>query len=948
MHPLRRRLLAEELVRLRPADDHARYAAVQRRARIDPNPHQIDAVMFALARLSEGGCILADEVGLGKTIEAGLVIAQRLSEGARRVLVVLPKSLVGQWQAELFDHFGVQARELGDSAEAPGVYLVGREQAGGARGAAVLGSAPPFDLVVIDEAHELFSGIHRRYGRDGAHDEASTEALTAHRVRGVLAGAPVLLLTATPIQNSLAELWGLVQYVEPTGTLLGDLATFRDVFTGDDDRRLTPGQAHELQRRVATVCRRTLRRQAAEFLDRPFVARRGRLVELEMSAEERALYDDVTEFLLQPSLAAFSGRQRRLLLLGFHRRMASSLAALAASLDAVEARLVALTSGEAPPSDPHDLDDDDPVESREEPASPLRAAEAELAEVRAFAARARALPRDAKARAFLDVIAEVRARGRDGQGSGKAVVFTESLTTQRFLRELLLSEGLRDDEITLFRGDNEHPRAHAALARYEAEHPRRGGPRPTREAALRLALVHEHATRSAVLISTEAGAKGLNLQFCETVINYDLPWNPQRIEQRIGRCHRYGQRRPVTVVSFLAKGNDAERLTWDILSRKLELFGDVLGASDEVLVKASEEAPTGAGSALSLDVERELADAYDRASSKAELVAALAAAADRLQARRDAFLREQARTAALIESRLSTDVQRVFRGLRDELPARLARFDRDVADLVEAHLGDSTEVARESRDGRIVLSTPRGLRLVAGAAEPADDAEPLHLEHPAVRAAVEGARRYQGGVVRLRGSVGLSPGARGGLAIARVTYRGFEPHERLVVAAIVDGAPLSAERARALLDGEISDAAQSVELDRSLLSLALEQAVFLDQSSVEEQESRRLDAALVRLERYADDRAIVARRQLTRVEARLRSATARLAVQVGVSDRARVDREVSELGATRDALVARIDELVSRRDPEHARWRDHYRALRFEPPTVARLLDVAFVVEAPC
>jgi SNF2 family DNA or RNA helicase len=113
--------------------------------------------------------------------------------------------------------------------------------------------------VVIDEAHEVFAGLHRRYGRDGVYDEASDEAMMAHRVRAFLRAAPVLLLTATPMQNSLAELWGLVQYVEPTGTLLGDLTTFRRVFCAEDDRTLVPGQEHELQRRLARVLQRTLR-----------------------------------------------------------------------------------------------------------------------------------------------------------------------------------------------------------------------------------------------------------------------------------------------------------------------------------------------------------------------------------------------------------------------------------------------------------------------------------------------------------------------------------------------------------------------------------------------------------------------------------------------------------------------------------------------------------------
>ncbi len=183
LHAFNKRILAEDLVRVRRPDDRERYAASQRQARIDPNPHQIDAVIFALRRLREGGCILADEVGLGKTIEAGLVIAQSRMEGVQRVLLIVPKSLIGQWQNELANLFGIEAHDDHENFVAPGVYLVGREFAGSERGAALLGAVLPFDLVVIDEAHEIFAGLHKSYGRDGVYDDSSDEALMAHRVR---------------------------------------------------------------------------------------------------------------------------------------------------------------------------------------------------------------------------------------------------------------------------------------------------------------------------------------------------------------------------------------------------------------------------------------------------------------------------------------------------------------------------------------------------------------------------------------------------------------------------------------------------------------------------------------------------------------------------------------------------------------------------------------------
>src|SRR6202795_5064461 len=755
MHDFNQRILAEDLVRVRRPDDRERYAAAQRQARIDPTPHQIDAVIFALRRLREGGCILADEVGLGKTIEAGLVIAQSRAEGAQRILLVVPKSLIGQWQSELLNLFGIQARENEASFSTPGVYLVGREFAGSERGAELLGSVAPFDLVIIDEAHEIFAGLHRRYGRDGVYDETSDEALMAHRVRGFLRTAPVLLLTATPMQNSLAELWGLVQYVEPTGTLLGDIATFRKVFCDEDDRTLIPGQEHELQRRLAIVLQRTLRRQAQEFLDRPFTQRRCRLYEYAMSDAERSLYDDVTEYLLEPSLYAFAGRQRRLLLIGFHRRMASSIKALAASLENVAARLrhlqAGLRSDDTVINVLKDLEDEDEIdEASEESAAEIDSATlaAELVRIEGFVARAQSLPNDAKARSFQEAIKVILDLGRDGRGSGKAVVFTESITTQEYLRRLLLAINLGDEDVTLFRGVNDHSRAQQALARWQQEEGSRfpPGTKPSREVGMRLALVHEFRTRSKVLVCTEAGAKGLNLQFCETVINYDLPWNPQRIEQRIGRCHRYSQQRDVTVVNFIARDNEAHRLTFEILSQKLDLFGKVLDASDHVLHEPRTDAPEILVSALSLEFESDLRSIYSRSRTLDEVTREIAALRDKISERRDAYEKEYERTSQIIDSRFDENVRKVCKRWREDLPDSLADFDRDLAELVDGYLTTCGVAYRRSDEaGRVVFDLEpgavlpveigNGRRFATGDARGLTDAESLNLVHPLVCAA---------------------------------------------------------------------------------------------------------------------------------------------------------------------------------------------------------------------
>jgi len=974
MHAFNHRILAENLVRVRRPDERERYAAAQRQARIDPNPHQIDAVIFALRRLREGGCILADEVGLGKTIEAGLVIAQSRAEGAQRILLIVPKSLIGQWQNELLNLFGIQARENETNFFAPGVYLVGREFAGSERGATPLGSAPPFDLAVIDEAHEIFAGLHKRYGRDGIYDETSDEALMAHRVRGFLRSTPVLLLTATPMQNSLAELWGLVQYVEPTGTLLGDIATFRKVFCSDDDRTLIPGQEHELKRRLAMVQRRTLRRQAQEFLDRPFTQRRCRLYEYAMS-DERSLYDDVTEYLLEPSLLAFSGRQRRLLLIGFHRRMASSLSALAASLENVAARLRRLQQGlsadDSVTSVLRDLEDEEEIEESSEESNPpidREALTAELARVESFISRARSLPHDAKARSFQEAIKVIFDLARNGRGSGKAVVFTESITTQEYLLKLLRNLGLGDEEITLFRGVNDHERAQQALGRWKQEEGARfpPGTKPSREVALRLALVHEFRTRSRVLICTEAGAKGLNLQFCDTVINYDLPWNPQRIEQRIGRCHRYSQKRDVTVVNFIASDNEAHKLTFEILSQKLDLFGRVLDASDHVLHEPRTDAPELMVSALSVEFENDLRNIYSRSRTLDEVTREIAALRDKISDRREAFEKEYERTSQIIESRFDENVRRVFKRLREELPGSLAGLDKDIAELVGAYLSTGgIKYHRSDEAGRVIFDIApdavlpteagEGRRFATGDARGLTDAESLNLVHPLVRAAIDHARAWTGG-----GSVTLhlpktsSPellavaGKAGVIRVVMVDYAGFEPVQRLVAAAVVNGTPIDPSLAAQLIRLKATDAPPPNGLvDTQWLDDAVEEAVFVDQRDVEKGEEKHFEQAIGQLERFVEDKILVCRRERASIAEKLRAARTRRDEVVGSTARDRVEAEIVRLATRDESLERRVNALESREDEVYRKWRDEYHELRYRTPTVTTLFQSRFQILAP-
>ncbi|MCW5803852.1 MAG: DEAD/DEAH box helicase family protein [Deltaproteobacteria bacterium] len=981
-HIIQRLFAAEDLVRRRRADEQRRHISSQRSARIDPNPHQIEAVLFALKRMPDGGCILADEVGLGKTIEAGLVIAQLRAEGMRRILIVTPKALLGQWKDELFRLFGIEAHEVRRDQEeisGDGVFLATRDFVGSERGMQLLHAGDRFELCVIDEAHEVFANIYRRFDHKGATRGDSPHAKMANRVSLLLreAATPVLLLTATPIQNSLLELWGLVHYVDPTGTLLGDLSTFRQIFCPADDRVLADGLEHELQRRVGQVLQRTLRRQAQEFMSAPFMRRQPELFKYTMSPEERTLYEDVTAYLLEPSLYAFSGNQRQLLLIGFHRRMASSLAALSRSLENIAARLVRMRDGNADDDADQtaiaeDLENDEEVASETESSPPvstdLRLIAAELARVEGFIARTRALPTDSKARAMRAAVEVVAERAKAGHSSGKVVIFTEYIATQDYVRALLIESGVPDADITLFRGVNDSARAKEALARWQAEVGRELSPdnRPSVEVAIRLALVYEFKHRSRILISTEAGAKGLNLQFCDTVINYDLPWNPQRIEQRIGRCHRYAQQRDVTVINFLAEDNEAQRLTYEILSQKLELFGMVLGATDEVLHRPGAASPESLASAIGVEFETRLRKIYDRARTIEEIERELRGLRDSMETRRREFEAAQERTEDVIQRRFDPVVRQAFHKIQSELPRDLAEFDHGVERVVLGFL-EAYDVPHtiEPRDGTKILTVGASPHLpslltsgttclignsLAGSALPS-----LHLGHTLVRAALEDARtsarsrRFTLTIKARSPQTAPLRGRRGRARLYRYTMRGFEVTDRMLPVVVFEAAdgPLPAELARALFADTIVERVPALDVAHvsdDILDDALEELLFAETGSTGGDEQERFERTIEQVERFLADRIMLLEMQRTASLERFAKAETARDAAIGAEPRGRAEEALRRAQTELDGLDAEITRLRSGDDDTYRRWRAHTQERRYARPELEQLLEAELEV----
>ncbi|HEY7724444.1 MAG TPA: SNF2-related protein, partial [Anaeromyxobacteraceae bacterium] len=637
--PFHQRVAAEELTE-RSGYGPARLAQALASASVDLNPHQVEAAAFALRALATGGAVLADEVGLGKTIEAGLVLAQLAAEGRGRAAVLVPASLRLQWQAELRDKFGIEAAVVdGESAraaeragrnpfEAAGVVVASHPFA--ARRAADL-ERVPWDVAVLDEAHRLRNAWRR--------DHRTGQAL-----RRALRRCPKLLLTATPLQNDLIELLGLTAFLD--GALLGSEEAFRLAYPAGP---LDEARAADLRRRLAPVVTRTLRRQVREYVR--FTARRSMVEDFAPTPEEEALYERVSAYLRREDALAIPRSRRALLVLVYRKLLASSSCALAGALDrlagGLEARLAGSAGGAAPEpeleafaEEAEDWDGEPAGERSRPPRSPARA---EIAELRACAALARSVRSDAKGAALLRGLDRAFTVARASGWPEKAVVFTEFRRTQDWLRTLLAAAG---HAVTCLSGDS-------------------GGPRRRQD------LVEEFRDRSQVLLMTEAGAEGLNLQFCNLVVNYDLPWNPQRIEQRIGRCHRYGQARDVLVVNFLNRRNAADARLYELLGRKLALFDGVFGSSDEVL------GALGSG----VDFERRVLEIYQSCRSGAEVDRAFEALRADIDDRIGARL---AAARALLFETFDGEVRARLRVAEAEARQALARRAGEEAALVDA------------------------------------------------------------------------------------------------------------------------------------------------------------------------------------------------------------------------------------------------------------------------
>ncbi len=706
------KLLAHELTLARPAHDAQKLARSLNSAQVDLNPHQIDAALFAFRSPLSRGAILADEVGLGKTIEAGLIVGQLYAEGKKKILLLLPASIRKQWQNELWEKFALQSIILDGAAyrdlkkeghtnpfRAPAIVITSTQFAYSKRDE--VRAAGPWDLVVFDEAHRL-RNVYKKGNK------------VAKALREMSARQPKLLLTATPLQNSLMELYGLTSFIDEK--LLGTEYSFRAQFLADT-RGLEPVNLEELHKRVQQVCTRALRRQVKEYIS--YTNRLSMVEDFTPTDAEVDLYAKVSAYLQRPQVAAIEHSQRTLMVLIYRKLLASSSFAIARTLGSLIANLERKLHG-LPPEPPVDLTAE--VEGYEEESEELTAGEvpseenskvpeeevsktftreeieAEIEELKSYQALAELIQKNSKGEALLIALEKAFVHNRAMGQPEKAVIFTESRRTQQYLFRLLSHNGY-SNQITLFSGSNEGEIGQRAYALWEKEcKDKEPSTRLSREATLREALIYEFKTRTKILIATEAGAEGLNLQFCNLVVNYDLPWNPQRVEQRIGRCHRYGQKYDVVVLNFVNRKNAADRRVYELLAQKFRLFQGVFGASDEVL------GAIGSG----VDFERRILEIYQTCRTEEEIQSAF----DKLQEE----LADQISTA-MVEARenllahFDDEVRARLKVTEENIRTQLSRVDECLARLLSSYLGTERIRLLESPYFFEVLSFPPSLIL---------------------------------------------------------------------------------------------------------------------------------------------------------------------------------------------------------------------------------------------
>ena len=614
----------------RTTDSIDSLAATLSDAKVDLNPHQIEGALFSLRSPHfSRGVIEADEVGLGKTIVAGIVISQKRAEGKQKIIVIVPANLRKQWQAELLDKFYLEAefldgvafnRYISDGVQNPfdsDKIIICSYQFAHKKAEYI--KAVTWDMAVCDEAHKL-SNIYKN------------NTVMASALKESLGDCYKMLLTATPLQNSLLELYGLVSFIDDY--TFGDLESFKAQFLYLRDS--SKNVYDDIVSRLQTVCIRTLRRQVQEYIK--YTERLLITQEFTPTDAEQEFYDKFSNYMQRDRLWSMPSSGRHLIQLILWKLLSSSTFAVAGTIKTFIERLDNLLSDGVKKHKIRKFDDIDLSDYEEEAEevenllykhkklteSEKISLAKEIEELKSYYDFACSIKKNAKGEALLVALDKGFLKLKKLKAPQKAVIFTESRRTQEYLSNLLATSQYK---FVLFHGSLTTAERQKALNDFQGE--------------------------AQIMVATDAAAEGLNLHFAAMIINYDLPWNPQKIEQRIGRIHRYGQKFDVVVINFLNQHNIADQRVYEILCNKFQLFEGVFGASNSVL-----------GNIEALDFEKRIVEIYSQCRTAKEIEQSFA------------DLRES----------LSPQIDEQMKDIRKKI---LENFDEDVTEKLKINLSAS-------------------------------------------------------------------------------------------------------------------------------------------------------------------------------------------------------------------------------------------------------------------
>ncbi|ANG62603.1 ATP-dependent helicase [Marinobacterium aestuarii] len=940
---------AHELTRRHAADGVDRLSQSLFDASVDLNPHQIEAALFALRNPLQQGVLLADEVGLGKTIEAALVVCQLWAERRRKLLIIAPASLRKQWAQELLEKFAVPTTVLDAVAlrkQSAGSVLDTLQRLVGktaiimsyqfaARLEAEL-RAVPWDIVVIDEAHKL-RNAHRQSNRTG------------QALRRALQGRKKLLLTATPLQNSLMELYGLSTMIDEH--LFGDEKAFRKQYLNNS------GGLEELRGRLAGFTQRTLRKDVLEYIQ--YTERKALTQPFNPTDEEQAVYERVSVFLLREESFALPKRQRHLTGLVLRKLLASSTSAIVATLATIRARLEQMLLDDAAVDkinlleqwveeddletdyleeqelgDSTELEDSNPgylpaaEQALSDPEQKKQAIQQEIDELSGIIAMAQGLQNDTKAQSLLTALQLGFANMAELGAPRKAIIFTESKRTQEYLYQFMAANGY-DSKLMLFSGTNNHPDTTAIYQQWLAEHQGTdrvtGSPQVDRRTALIDHFRKDDGTGADIMIATEAAAEGVNLQFCALLVNYDLPWNPQRVEQRIGRCHRYGQRFDVVVINFLNTRNQADQRVLELLSEKLHLFSGVFGASDEILGRIES----------GIDFEKRILSIYQTCRHPDDIDQAFNA----LQAELEDAINDRIQdTQSQLLENFDEDVHDRLKLRLDEAEARLDKLGRWFWGVTCYALQKHVRFDHASYAFALPQS-PEGIeppvasgryQLIRGAAQPDMLAHAYRLSHPLGEWALESSLNALTPTAKITldysahgtkiSLVEKLIDKSGWLRLDRLQVTAFETTDTLLFSGLTDdGQLLDQEACEKLMAIEAQGKPGPVNAAPPTQLMAnSERHIAAGIANILEANQRLFNEERDKLEKWAEDKLVAAEEALKNTKARIAQLKRDARKAITLQEQSDILQEISSLERQqrrqRQEIFAVEDEIIEKRD----------------------------------